>query len=78
MVSCQGAARAFCGSAQYDRDPDLGNVLRVRVDQPHDSENAVGTTELIIAEREWDGEIVPDNEYGCDFCFRPSPSWPPG
>ena len=75
VLSCQGQAQAFCGPAEYGTDDALGNVLRIRVDEPHDDQ---GGAELILSEREWDGEIRSGEQYGCDFCFLPSPCWPPG
>ena len=74
MLPIKGRFAICRGAAQFGRDDYLGNVLRIRID----AANGEGNPEILLAEREWDGEISRDTEYGCDFCFRPSALWPPG
>ncbi len=57
----------FWGAAQYQDDEVLGPVLRIRLQ----GGNTPSETDVIIAENEWDGRVVPDSRYGCDFCFIP-------
>jgi hypothetical protein len=61
-------ATMFWGTAQYQDDQLLGPALRIRL-QGGKSPNE---TDVIIAEKEWNGRVVPDSLYGCDFCFIPS------
>jgi hypothetical protein len=52
------------GQAVYVRDDHLGNALRIElVDDP------VGQPVLLLAESTWQGRIIPDFHYGCDFCL---------
>ena len=44
------------------RDDVLGNCLRVTI------EDELGIPEFFIAAKDWDGQIIPDFEYGCEFC----------
>jgi len=74
VLSCQRTTGVFYGVASYEFDETLSNVLRIRVEDV-DGDN--GEPEIIISEREWDGEIENGREYGCDACLIPSPAWPP-
>ena len=68
VLDSQDKCNVVIGCASYTYDPLLGNVIRIAVDE--------GTTadELLIPEDKWNGEIVADSRYDCDFCFRPSPA----
>ena len=57
----------FWGAAQYQDDELLGPVLRIRLQ----GGTSPSETDVIIAEKEWDGRVMPDSLYGCDFCFIP-------
>jgi hypothetical protein len=66
----QGATRVFLGSAKFERDPVLGNVLRVSLD----AETAgPGNPEFLIREKYWDGQVALDGEHGCDYQVQMMP-----
>ncbi len=48
------------GKASYERDPELGPILRVCLARQHNSE-------ILLAEREWKGKIVSSQRKDCDF-----------
>ena len=76
-LSLNRQTRVFCGPAVYELDSQLGNVLRIRVGA-QEGEQETGNPEFIIRESQWDGTVLRDTRYGCDFCLTPSPMWPPG
>ena len=51
------------GIAHRDRDELLGNVLRISIES-----DSPGEQEIVIAENDWNGLIIEDTQYGCDFC----------
>ena len=59
-------AIVFCGTAMFQRDDDLGNILRIKSDS---SEACEG--EVLLSEGDWQGRIIPDLEHGCRYCFIP-------
>ena len=59
------ASPVFRGTAFFQRDPSLGNILRVKLDNQEESGNA----DFVISEAQWRDRIIPDVEHGCDFCF---------
>ncbi len=52
------------GTAAYQHDTDLGDILRISLDG-----DIPGRPEIIVAENEWRGLITPDYQYGCDYCL---------
>lgn len=52
------------GTAHFQRDDDLGNILRITLDG-----DLPGNPEIIVSEGEWNGLITSDSHYGCDFCL---------
>ena len=56
--------RIFRGRARYVGGADGENALWIR---PEDLGAEDGNPEFVLSEREWDGEIVPDQGNGCDF-----------
>jgi hypothetical protein len=65
VIMTRGARRVvMCGTAAFVRDDAVGNTLNIRLE---DCEP--GHPVLVISENEWDGRIVPDFHYGCDFCL---------
>ena len=65
VVMTRGTRRVvMCGTAAFVRDDAVGNTLNIRLE---DCEP--GHPVLVISENEWDGRIVPDFHYGCDFCL---------
>jgi hypothetical protein len=66
-----GRSHAYvCGQARHERDPLLGSVLRLKLED----EASLGNSELLISESTWQGRIEPDTEHGCDYCFVPAAS----
>jgi hypothetical protein len=63
-IVVQGREQFVKGRATYESDPDLGNVLRVLVCDPS------GEFELVVAEAQWDGRILPGQAVGCDYLIR--------
>ena len=51
------------GTARYERDDLLGNVLRIPVEG-----DSPGKPEIVLAEDDWNGLITKDAQYGCDYC----------
>jgi hypothetical protein len=58
----------FWGRSRFENNEQLGPVLRIRLT----SVSGAGETDVIISEQEWNGHIVPDSHYGCDYCFIPA------
>lgn len=58
----------FWGRSRFEDNEQLGPILRVRLT----SVSGAGETDMIISEKEWNGRIVPDSHYGCDYCFIPA------
>jgi hypothetical protein len=52
----------FKGLAIFQVDDQLGRILRVCGDDPSDGD-------FILAEKTFEGRIIPDLKYGCRFCF---------
>jgi hypothetical protein len=63
LLTVEGCIRVIQGQAVWVRDSDLGNVLRVAID---DDEPA----SMFIAEDKWQGIVTPDVEHGCDFAIK--------
>jgi len=59
-LSTKGREVLITGKASYERDPELGPVLRVCLARQHNSE-------VLLAEREWKGRIVPGKTNDYDF-----------
>jgi hypothetical protein len=65
VIMTRGARRVvLCGTAVFVRDDTIGNTLNIRLD---DCEP--GHPVVVISENEWNGRIVPDFHFGCDFCL---------
>jgi hypothetical protein len=65
VIVTRGTRRVvLCGTAVFVRDDTVGNTLNIRLE---DCEP--GHPVLVISESEWDGRIVPDFHFGCDFCL---------
>jgi hypothetical protein len=60
-VSQNGRKQTLRGTAIYDRDPDLGSVLKIKV-----RENW-GDFEIILREDEFEGEIMGGGTSGCKY-----------
>jgi hypothetical protein len=71
VFEIDGMERVVQGTAHYEVDELLGPVLRVSV-APDESDDSGGPADVLIAESEWDGRIETGEEFGCDYCFRPS------
>lgn len=68
-VILRQAEREFVirGTAVFQRDDALGNVLCITVGDEQTSD-----PRLIISEGDWKGRIIPDVKYGCDLCIIPA------
>lgn len=64
VVNLPAGMRVFRGVGVYDRSHVLGNVLRVELDQPA---QAAGDPVFVFHEVCWEGEVVRDEEHGCDY-----------
>lgn len=68
VVLTNGKARfALRGKGRYTQD-DEGNLLRIEVDDEANSEQ--GNPVFVVRENQWDGRIVADAEFGCEFQLR--------
>jgi len=54
----------FRGIATFHRDDKLERILRICND-----EKTPGNPEIILSEKSWQGQIIPDFQHGCRFCF---------
>ena len=54
----------FRGSARFQKDDELGRILRVSNNDPNEPE-------IIILEDSWGGRIIRDFQYGCRFLIQP-------
>lgn len=61
--------RILRGSGVYCQDPELGDCLRITVDDP-----ACGSLEILLRQREWAGPITVDDRHGCDYRLRLDPA----
>jgi hypothetical protein len=60
----QGEERWLSGRGSFERDPELGDVLRISFpDHPDDGE-------FLVVENRWTGQIEPGDAVGCDFLIR--------
>ena len=59
-LSTKGREVLITGKASYERDPQLGPILRVCLARQHHSE-------VWLAEREWKGKIVAGKSKDYDF-----------
>jgi hypothetical protein len=57
-----GEIRILRGAARFVNDPDLGNCLRIAIDDMD--------TELLLRASEWTGSIAVDDRHGCDYRIR--------
>lgn len=62
--------RPLRGTARFQRDDTLGNILRISLD-----EAGPGSPAIIVTEKEWDGVITPDFRHGVDYCLILSSDW---
>ena len=74
LHTAEGRVVPCKGMAEYVHDDRLGNTLRIVIEE---SQSTLAPTTLVISETEWDGEIRPDTEHGCDFEVTLLPGSPP-
>jgi hypothetical protein len=60
-IAQNGHMKSLRGTAAYCRDPELGPVLRISVQE------AWGDFEFILREDEFNGDICPGGSSGCDY-----------
>ena len=58
--------RVFRGVGAYERDEEMGNLLRVQLEQGADT---AGCPEFLFHEESWQGEIARDEQHGCDYAL---------
>jgi len=58
-----GRPQILVGRGVYERDPELGGILRIEL--PADA-----GCEFVLVENSWDGEVQPGEAHGCDFLVR--------
>ena len=64
VLDHQGASTVVRGMARYELDEDLGNCLRVLL------EESQGNPHFLFPEAAGDLEIEPGWQYGCDYTIR--------
>jgi hypothetical protein len=64
IIHCGDQRMVLCGKASYVRDENIGNTLNIRLD-----DHEPGQPVVVISEQQWNGRIIPDFHYGCDFCL---------
>jgi len=67
IVDSTDGTVVFRGTATY-RAFTFGNCLRIEVES--DSSGRNNGLSICIGEDEWQGELVTDSEFGCDFQIR--------
>lgn len=60
-ISQNGQKKMLRGTGVYDRDSELGGVLRISV------QDAWGNFDFILREDEFDGDISAGGSSGCDY-----------
>ena len=58
-----GRQQVLMGRGVYERDSELGGVLRIEL--PADA-----GCEFVLVENSWSGEVQPGESHGCDFLIR--------
>jgi len=56
-----GQRKLLCGVAAYCKDPLLGRILKIKVQEEW------GDFDFVLRENEWDGEITRGTASGCDY-----------
>lgn len=65
VITHRGVATVLRGTARYVvRSP--GNELAIKVDGHEDS----GHPTFLLQEKSWQGQLVPDLQFGCDWQLR--------
>ena len=68
VLSGMRLRRVIRGTASYEWDPELGAILRICTSgEPEESPQIL---EIILQESIWEGEILPDLRFGCDYCIN--------
>jgi len=62
-IAVLGHERRVVGRGIYEKDAELGQVLRITFPSKTDGE-------LVVSEKDWNGEIFPSEEPDCDFVVR--------
>ena len=63
LLHVAGCGRVLRGTGHYERSENDGNSLRIEL---YDADDP-GSSALILDEDQWDGRIVPDIRYGCEY-----------
>lgn len=67
-VAFQDGIRVLKGVGIYGEDAELGDCLRITIDDP-DS----GQIEVLLRQSEWAGPILVDDRHGCAYRLRLEP-----
>jgi len=62
QLAVQGRTQLVMGRAVYERDADLGRILRIHLPPS-------AACDFVLIEDSWDGDILPGRA-GCDFLIR--------
>src|SRR5437879_13827294 len=62
QLAVQGRTQFVMGRAAYERDPELGRILRIQL-PPSEA------CDFVLIEDRWDGDILPGRA-GCDSVIR--------
>jgi hypothetical protein len=62
QLAIQGSVQFIMGRAVYERDPDLGRILRIQLPPS-------AACDFVLVEDRWDGDILPGRA-GCDFLIQ--------
>lgn len=63
-ISIASRTRVVTGVGKYEAAGEFGPALRVRVQEP------AGSFEIVLKEREWNGQVRTGEEFSCDFALR--------
>jgi len=63
QLTVSGAEKTLLGRGHYERDEELGNLLRIEFPPEVDCE-------FLIVEDRWQGRIAPGQSLACDFLIR--------
>ncbi len=62
LLGGHAAKEPLRGTAHFERDQELGNVLRIDLDG-----DLLGSPVIVVCERDFSGLILPDESCGCDY-----------
>jgi hypothetical protein len=63
QLELKGGAGVLYGRGVYEHDDELGQVLRIEF-------AADPSSEILLVEKVWDGEVLSGEATGCDYLIR--------